>query len=117
MEDKILQITLESRKQPKTKFGRWWENKISYPFYSFKLKIKAWFFGGLYRLMLAMMSKEKREQIQKEDREILVKIVNETGDERFTEHLKESLKNDFEVEEDIVPEAVKKAIADLNKEL
>lgn len=47
-----LQITITPRKRPKTKFGRWWEDKISYPFYSKKIQFKAWFWGGLYRGML-----------------------------------------------------------------
>lgn len=118
MDKEVLQITIEPRKQPKTKFGRWWEDKISYPFYSFKLKFKAWFFGGVYNFMLALMPKEKREKIKQEDQEIMLQIVNESGDERLTEYLKESLKEKYDLKEDKdVDEAVKKAITDLKNEL
>lgn len=118
MAKETLQITIEPRKQPKTKIGRWWENKISYPFYILKLKFKSWFYGGLYNFMLALLPKEKREKIKEEDREIMVQIVNESGDEKFAEYLKESLKEKYGLKEDKdVDEAVKKAIADLKNEL
>lgn len=118
MDDKILQIRIEERKLPKTKFGRWWENKISYPLYSLKLKFKAWFFGGVYNLMLALMSKEKRKEIKERDREVLLQIVNESSDDRLTEYIRESLKENYNVkEDDITTEAVKKAITDMKSEI
>lgn len=117
MEKETLQIKIKPRKQPKTKFGHWWEDEISYPFYIFKLKFKAWFFGGLYNLMLALIPKEKREKIKQEDSEIMVEIVNESGDEKFTEYLKESLREEYDLKEDKdIDEAVKKAISDLKNE-
>lgn len=111
MDNEILEITIKPHKKPKTKFGRWWKNKISHPFYSFKLKFKAWFFGSLYKLVLACMSKEKREKILQEDQEIEVKFVNETGDDKVTEQVKESLQKSLNLKEDKdIDEAVKKRL-------
>lgn len=50
----VLQIKITPRKQPKTKFGRWWRNKITDPLHTHKLQFKAWFWGGMYRAVLKL---------------------------------------------------------------
>lgn len=119
MSKEILQITIKPRKQPKTKFGRWFDNKIWFPFwYIWRPKAMSKFFWGVSEMFLRMLPKTKREELRKEYDEIDAVIVNKTQDEKVPEYLKEALSEYIkEEEEDVISEAVKKALTDLKNEI
>lgn len=93
MSKEVLKITIEPRKQPKTKFGRWWDRKVSYPFYSKKLQFKAWFWGGMYRFAKWIVPDSKHNEVFGLDEEIEVYLE---VDEDFHKNLQEAIINEIE---------------------
>ena len=93
MKDKILQITITERKERKTNFGRWWDRKVVMSMELFHGKVKAAFWGTLYKGFVALHSKERRKELMEEyNEEFEVQIVNETSDEQIQQIVADGLK-------------------------
>lgn len=115
MGKEILQITIKPQKKPKTKFGRWWKDNISFPIYLKKLEFKAWFWGCLYNFAKWVVPDSKHDEVFGVDEDFEVHL-DFSGDEEIEENMKEAIIKEVEKNRnDNVDEAVKKTINDLNK--
>lgn len=93
MKDQILQITITERKERKTSLGRWWDRKIVMPFEFFRGKVRAAFWGTLYKGFLALHTKEGRKRLEEEyNEEFEVQIINKTSDEEIQQIVADGLK-------------------------
>ena len=96
MSKDILQITISERKSPKTKFGKWFYNKIWFPLWSiWRPRMLAKFYKGMSDFMLMFLPKQKREEFLKEFEDVEVQIVNETLNSEMTQVVKDALREQF----------------------
>ena len=100
MAKEVLQITFKERKEPKTLLGKWWDKHMYWKWVIFWGKVKAKFFGTLSHVMLSLLPKAKREEIEKEFEEVEVRFVNETDNEEMTQAIKDALESQYGVDYD-----------------
>jgi len=80
MAKEVLQITLTKRRLSKNKLVRWFQNLWFQIWCIYRPKIMSKFYGGIYHLMLKMMSEETRKKYMEEDEEIEVHIINKLNE-------------------------------------
>ena len=92
MDNEILQITIQPPKKFKTSFGRWWYINVWFAFrHVWISKMKARFYGGIYKLILAILPRDKSEKLREEYNNVEIQIVDESGQEGIAAMLKNHL--------------------------
>ena len=96
MSNEVLQITIQPPKKFKTSFGRWWYKKVWFTVRHIWIsKFKTWFYGGIYKMILAILPKENRERLRAEYNNVEIQIVDESGQDGIAAMLKNQLESNY----------------------